>query len=427
MGASAPSPADRSESAALDAGPGSIPELRAAVLSHLRRQGFHIPDSERGLLMPVENDKEALRTLHLEAVVAQRERSRAGLEKLEATFTKRLLNGADLDPGRIRPSLRLLPPGDHMDAKLWRWTSLHWSIPVSSGYGRRMRFLVVDEGHGDALMGLIGLADPVFALTARDGFLEWDKDGRRERLTNVMDAFVLGSVPPYSRLLGGKLVASLLGSTELRVAFEGRYSGRTSRIMSRTAEAQLAMVTTTSALGRSSVYNRLKRRDGSYALEAVGYTRGTGDFQFSGSIYDQLNKVAHDTLGEGATHRHPNWGSGFRNRREVVQRALKRLGLSPTNFRMHGVQRQVFVTETAHNSREWLRTGVGQLTWRSESTREISEWWSERWAKPRAKTQGDWRQFERTSWTLWDSPDQEVNNGGSGAMARALYLRDAQP
>jgi len=33
-----------------------------------------------------------------------------------------------------------------------------------------------------------------------------------KRLVNVMDAYVLGAVPPYNMLLGGKLVASLVRS-----------------------------------------------------------------------------------------------------------------------------------------------------------------------------------------------------------------------
>ena len=44
------------------------------------------------------------------------------------------------------------------DGLLWRWLSLHWSIPVSSGYGRRLRFLVVDEGHQGKVIGLISQA-----------------------------------------------------------------------------------------------------------------------------------------------------------------------------------------------------------------------------------------------------------------------------
>jgi hypothetical protein len=49
-------------------------------------------------------------------------------------------------------------------------------------------------------MGLIGLADPVFALGVRDAWTGWERDTRRERLANVMDAFVLGAVPLYNGL-----------------------------------------------------------------------------------------------------------------------------------------------------------------------------------------------------------------------------------
>jgi hypothetical protein len=107
---------------------------------------------------------------------------------------------------------------------------LHWSIPVSMGYGRRLRFLVLDRAHGDKLIGLIGLADPVFALAARDRWIGWDVETRTRALTNVMDAFVLGAVPPYSTLRAGKMVALLATSGVVRDTFRIRYAHRTTLI-----------------------------------------------------------------------------------------------------------------------------------------------------------------------------------------------------
>jgi hypothetical protein len=42
---------------------------------------------------------------------------------------------------------------------------------------------------------------------------------RSGRHANVLDAYVLGAVPPYNRLLGGKLVAAMLRTKEVRDAF----------------------------------------------------------------------------------------------------------------------------------------------------------------------------------------------------------------
>lgn len=374
--------------------------VRERVLSSLEKQGFKLLD-ENGLLAPV-GDKQTLRSLHTTAVDAQRERARKTLEHRETKMLRRLIDGRDLDPARVAPKLVVLPPGQHSDALLWRWLSLHWSIPVSGGYGRRIRALVVDEGHDDAVMGLIGLADPVYSLGVRDRAIGWSPDQRKERLTSVMDAFVLGAVPPYNALLGGKLCALLLRSNELREVFDERYGHRETLISQRDPRASLALITTASALGRSSVYNRVRAPDKSLAMRSVGFTQGTGDFHFSGEVYDLLMEAARESMAaDAATHRHASWGNGFRNRREVIQRGLTAVGLSPSRFRMHGVQREVFLAPLAHNSESWLRGNEDSLDWSTSSAHDLSAWWKSTWMLGRADRVGTWHDFVPETWRLW--------------------------
>ncbi|AXL11391.1 DUF4338 domain-containing protein [Microbacterium foliorum] len=173
-------------------------------------------------------------------------------------------------------------------------------------------------------------------------------------------------------------------------------------ISQRDPEASLALVTTASALGRSSVYNRVRVSDGSLALRTVGFTQGTGDFHFSGEVYDLLAEAARREMGEDiATHRHENWGTGFRNRREVIQRGLSAVGLSPSRFRMHGVQREVFLAPLARNSLEWLRGDDSHLEWVSSPVEELASWWKHKWMLPRADRVHTWREFTPDSWRLW--------------------------
>lgn len=374
-------------------------ELRNRVLRSLEAQGFRV--SSGRLLAPVPEDKSALRSLHAQAAEAQRERARPSLESQDQTFTMRLARGSDLDVDAITPRLHLIPTGDREWARLWRWASLHWSVPVSGGYGRRMRYLVLDAGNNDALMGIIGLADPVFSLAARDIEVNWNAEDRRSALANVMDAFVLGSVPPYSGLLGGKLVASLLQSDEVRDDFATRYGHKRTLIRARDPNAQLAMVTTSSALGRSSVYNRVRREDGQLVMRSVGFTRGSGDFQFSGDLYDDLVKLAIERTEEGVSDRNAAWGTGFRNRREVIHRALPHLGLNARALRMHGVRREVFLTELASNSLAWLRGEDHDLEWNTQPASNIGAWWRTRWALARSRSTPGWREFDPNSWRLW--------------------------
>lgn len=373
-------------------------QLRAEVLMHLENQGFKLTPA--GAIAPVETDKSKVRSLHNDAVRAARDRGRAALVRKESSFLSRLAVGGDVEPSRIRPRLVPIDNYRHPDAPLWRWCSLHWSIPVSGGYGRRLRFLVIDEKHENAVIGLLGLADPVFALGCRDSEIAWTAEQRTERLTSVMDAFVLGAVPPYSGVLGGKLMAMLVASREVREAFGERYGHRKTVISERDPDAQLALVTTSSALGRSSVYNRVRRADGSPVMVPVGFTRGSGDFHFSGDIYEKLAAFA--SAYASASHRHQRWGaSGFRNRREVIQKALHGLDLPARALRFHGVQREVFMTPLARNAYEYLRGETDELDFFNESVDEISSFWRKRWAVPRSQRDASWSAFEPESWRLY--------------------------
>ena len=166
-------------------------------------------------------------------------------------------------------------------------------------------------------MGLLGLGDPVYAIKARDDWIGWDTETKAKRLYHVMDAYVLGAVPPYSQLLGGKLVALTTACNEVRRAFKRRYAGHASLISRKKREPHLALVTTVSALGRSSLYNRVKYRD-RLVFEGIGFTGGWGDFHFSDGVYESLAEFAanHCT----PTAKQVRWGTGFRNKRELVRK-----------------------------------------------------------------------------------------------------------
>ena len=369
------------------------PELmRTAVVASLVSQGFIVKDGR--IAAPNMSSKAALRKLHAEAVAHQRERSRPGLQRHEPRLLKRIANGEEIVPEDIRPRLLLVGP-DSEEELLFRWTRLHWSIPTSAGYGRRLRFLVVDDAH-DRLMGIIGLSDPVFALGSRDRWVGWSGAARRERLHQVMDAFVLGAVPPYNALLGGKLVAMLATSAEVRHAYDQDYCGRSGLISSRDRKAPLAMITTASALGRSSVYNRLRMRDRPVAVP-VGFTLGSGDFQFANGLYDGLAAYARRHC--VPTAKHELWGSGFRNRREVVQKALGHLGLGEALL-YHGVRREVFVFPLGHNTQAVLAGGA-RLDPYPDELSDLAAFWHERWLRPRAVRCTGYKSFRRDSWRLW--------------------------
>ena len=368
-------------------------DLKRLVLCSLKEQGFRIDGSR--LLPPADLSKDSLRRLHQTAVAHKVERSKPGLFKFQDELQQLIASGADVVPDRIHPKL-VEVQSDSKEELLFRYATLHWSIPVSSGYGRRLRFVIIDE-HNEKLIGVLGLGDPIFNLGKRDCWIGWTKEDRRERLHQVMDAFVLGAVPPYSYLLCGKLVAMLAASNQVRDAFYRKYAGRSSVIRGRPLSSQLVSITTTSALGRSSIYNRLKFR-GREVYKSVGFTRGSGEFHFANGLYAALSEYAERNC--DATAKHRLWGTGFRNRREIVKKALPKLGLS-SEWLYHGVEREIFVIPLAENARQILRGEESQPVWYDQSVDDLYEWFRQRWLLGRLQRDQSYLEFDSDSYRIW--------------------------
>lgn len=369
--------------------------LRSRIIESLRRQGF-VLDTTRLVTPSLGGHKETIRELHREARDAAIERARPGLARHEPRLLGYFASGAEVQPERISPVLKEVLP-DTDDELLFRYARLHWSVPVSAGYGRRLRFLVFDEANGK-LIGLFGLGDPVFSLGPRDRWIGWGAQAKKDRLRHVMDAFVLGAVPPYSHLLCGKLVALLVTSDEVRAAFSRRYAGRTSFIGARHFDGRLVLITTTSALGRSSLYNRLSFR-GKRVFVSVGFTSGSGEFHFSNGIYRDLVAFARERCAPSA--KHERWGNGWRSRRELVRAVLPKLGLS-RELVYHGVRREVFVVPLTDNAVPFLRGETDRLESVSRPAAELFGWFRERWLLPRASRDQRYRDFDPETLRLWE-------------------------
>lgn len=371
----------------------SILYLKRLVLQSLHQQGYRI--TKDGLILNG-IDKDALRQTHVLSVQANIKRAESALRPYEEDLLAYIANGDEVSPTRIRPKLVAVQSGTEY-SRLFRYASLHWSIPISNGYGRRLRFLLFDESNSK-LMGILGLSDPVFSLRARDEWVGWNFEQRKQQLFHVMDAYVLGAVPPYSRLLCGKFVAMIAASCEVRKAFQKRYSKKKTTLHHRNCSAGLALVTTTSALGRSSLYNRLKFRD-RLIFESVGYTAGWGTFHFANGIYDKMLAFAHKHC--QGTAKAKGWGGGeFRSRREVIRKCLQKLGL-PHNWMIHQIQREVFVAPLARNSREFLRGEANKLSYWEGSIASYYDFFRERWLLPRSQHDSSYLKFRREEWRLW--------------------------
>ncbi len=389
--------------------------LKHGLRRHLRELGFNrAPD---GGLAPPDQCKDSFRQLHRAQLCDRLKKERGFIEREWLLLGGCFANGRDVNPSRVTPHLELIR-GDTWQSNLFRLAALTWSVPVSQGYGRRMRFLVWDDSN-NKLIGLIALADPVFNLAVRDKYIGWTAADRRKRLVHVLDAYVLGALPPYNALLGGKLVAALVGTQEIRSAFAEKYRGARGVISGEVKPATLVMVTTSSALGRSSVYNRLRLEN--YRLfRPVGYTSGWGHFH----IPDRLFAMMRDYLrakGHPYAENH-QYGDGPNWRLRAARECLNLVGLN-TDLLHHGIGREVFICELAKNARSFL---VG----RSKHPRfddlptvaEVTAAARTRWLEPRAVRRPGFAEWRREQFcTLLDFSTRFVRE--EPTMGHTVILR----
>jgi hypothetical protein len=364
--------------------------LRRKIRRHLRALGFH--KSDKGVLEIDGGGKEVIRALHS----SQREERLAANADFIARRTPEMVrhfaSGREVDPAAITPVLERIF-ADTWQADLFRLASLTWSVPVSNGFGRRLRYLVWDA-HNEKLIGLIAIGDPVFNLSVRDNLIGWNVHNRGARLVNIMDAYVLGALPPYSTLLGGKMVACLVRSRDVYDDFARTYGGTVGIISGEEKKARLLAVTTASSMGRSSVYNRLKL-DGVPYFNSIGYTGGWGHFHIPDSLFlelrDYLRTIGHRYADLHRFGQGPNW------RLRTTRAALEALGFNDDLLR-HGIQREVFICNLALNAAKILRTGKGRPDLSSLlSARQVAELARERWILPRSQRRPEYR-----SWTSDD-------------------------
>lgn len=355
--------------------------------------------SERLAKKAGKHTKSQIRSLHKEQRYYRIANLNGTFEGYIHELRDKLASPCEIDIDKISP--RLIPveskdPG----YSLFTAATLLWSVPVSQGFGRRIRFLVMDENN-DKLIGIIGLTDPVFNLKARDDWVGWSSEDRKERLVNVMDAFILGAVPPYSMILGGKLIGLLATSREVVRNFRKKYGKKVGIISQEAKDPRLTLITTTSALGKSSIYNRLGLPSGIKFLcntdtDRVGswYTQGYGHFHVSEELFSDLVSVLSrrdhpyvtgNRFGDG-----PNW------KIRVIRQAAKELG-ADEGFLCHGIHREVYVIPLAENTRSFLLGNSKYLRYQTLSVQDITAYWKERWSNPRAIRRPEWLDWRKTN------------------------------
>jgi hypothetical protein len=143
--------------------------LKRSIRRHFTKLGFS--KAADGTLILPGATKDMVRSLHAGQRAEKLEASAKFVSRSLPKLLPHFADGSEINPSRIRLSL-IQVSSDTLESDLFRLATLTWSVPVSTGFGRRLRYLVWDEAHG-RVAGVIALGDPVFNLSVRDNLIGW--------------------------------------------------------------------------------------------------------------------------------------------------------------------------------------------------------------------------------------------------------------
>jgi hypothetical protein len=268
----------------------------------------------------------------------------------------------------------------------------------------------------DAFGNLTGKDRIVSLLSTESGRTTFSKIIRIARSmtvgTEIADLTVCGAVAPYNHIAGGKLVAMLATSPEAILGYRNRYDSSSSIIASSMAgkricrSANLVFIGTTSLYGkRPNQYDRI-----SYPADLVGGPQGQQvKFHFIPDTQadDGISKT---TKGIGTFHFGPNtlkamedfnismsggwrvnnvFGEGASPKLRALRNGLDALNLNADELLTHGIGKCLYGVNLSTNVANYLLgiepepNYIFKFDAPNEATRNIANWWHERWVKNR--------------------------------------------
>ncbi|HOM39376.1 MAG TPA: DUF4338 domain-containing protein [Bacteroidales bacterium] len=356
-------------------------ELKNRLIDALKAQGFKINPH----VQPTTQNKFTYRylqqTSRLEQISFHKKFLKANAKKVKEF----LLNINNFNPHNIDLELREVKP-DSIEELIFKWWNLvWWSVPYQRAYGRQMRFVLWDIGH-NAPFGFIGLQSPVLKMAVRDNYLNIPKDELDLWVNKSMQAQRLGALPPYNYLIGGKMTALAMTSNELRKCYREKYKNYKTEIQGRIIEPELLFITTTSAFGKSSIYNRLKYKNQPVA-KSLGYTKGAGSFHIPENLYKEIREFLKDNGVNVST----TFGNGPSRKIKLLYTAFRLLKVPDYSY--HNLKREFFLFPLASNLQDIIQKKETPIYY-NRPLKDLVDFWKERWCLPRAERKEEWKRYK---------------------------------
>ena len=217
--------------------------------------------------------------------------------------------------------------------------------------------------------------------------------------SSMMDIIVCGAIPPYSEMLGGKLVAMLMASPQVACEYREIYGKQAGELASRLAgrdvvrPADLVFLTTTSLYHVGSSQSERIRIPGPWnreiAFEHLGQTEGFGSTVLSSETTDFLRRLIIES--EGMKRVNNIFGEGISPKLRMTRDGLALIGVPQDLVLRHNCPRLVYGVQLARNTFEYLRGEEDEPAFifnmqRSEAgTQAVVDHWLQRWFSRRAK------------------------------------------
>jgi hypothetical protein len=354
--------------------------VKLLLVGDLLRLNWNIEKSKDKFIVspPIYYDKEIIRQSM--SILRQEilNKNKGWIEKHIDLAKKNLAQGKDILKSEISPRIEVCKTQKQHD--LFRIFRYYWSSPYSEYVGRRIRLLIRDDGiDSSPIIGIAALGSSIIHIPDRDKWIGWDKKTRTDNIIYTMDAYVLGALPPYNYLLGGKLLSYLLASNEVREIYKEKYRRRTTIIRRRKANDWVCIFTT-SLYGNSSQYNRLKFKDRLLYIP-IGYTSGYGTLHISNETFAAMQQLLTEKgyeimnrFGDG-----PNW------RMRVIRSASEIIGFDSDTLLHHSFRRGIYAVPLAKNFRSFLLGKTDRPIYYNLPMQILVKFWKERWLSMRKK------------------------------------------
>ncbi len=340
---------------------------------------FKLPTKKNAYptLVPPENyNKETIRksmSFKRDEIISKH---RTWIDKNIEFARKNLASGIDVLNSAIDPIIEVCET--EKQHRLFRILRYYWSSPYSEYVGRRIKLIIRDKALPNRpVIGIAALGSPIIHIPERDDFIGWDKETRTKNLIYTLDAYVIGALPPYNYLLGGKLISYILASNEVREIYRKKYKEQVTLTEKRVAN-KLVGIFTTSLYGKSSQYNRMKFND-ELLYKPIGQTKGFGTLHLSEETIQLMIKFLKSKgvevgykFGDG-----PSWVM------RVIRSAGDLLGFDSNFLLQHSFKRNIYFVPLAKEFKAFLNGETKQPQFNNYSKKELVEFWKKRWLESR--------------------------------------------